>query len=181
MTKGLSVVSQTSLKAKQRGSSRSEGVHDVRMRTVFLATLMILSPTVGSAAQSRSVVEHLPTTTLSGKTVPFAAAVRVENILYMSGQIGVGADDKLPPGFDVQARNSLDRITLILKREGLVWKDVFHCTVLLSDMSNWPAFNTIYAAYVDPANLPARSALGANGLALGALVEVQCEAYDPPK
>jgi enamine deaminase RidA (YjgF/YER057c/UK114 family) len=40
-------------------------------------------------------------------------------------------------------------------------------------MKEWPAFNTIYASYF-PGSKPARSALGANGLALGARVEVEC-------
>jgi enamine deaminase RidA (YjgF/YER057c/UK114 family) len=44
---------------------------------------------------------------------------------------------------------------------------------MLADMADWPKFNTIYATYF-PGPKPARSALGANGLALGARVEVEC-------
>ena len=44
-------------------------------------------------------------------------------------------------------------------------------------MKNWPAFNKVYVTYFPPGKLPARSAFGANGLALGALLELECQAY----
>jgi len=44
-------------------------------------------------------------------------------------------------------------------------------------MKNWPAFNGVYVPYFPPGKLPARSAFGANGLALGAQVELECMAY----
>ena len=51
--------------------------------------------------------------------------------------------------------------------------DVVKCTVMLADMKEWPAFNEVYKTAFTPP-YPARSALGANGLALGARVEVEC-------
>ena len=51
--------------------------------------------------------------------------------------------------------------------------DVVKCTVMLADIGEWPKFNEIYQQYfTEP--FPARSAFGANGLALGARVEVEC-------
>jgi enamine deaminase RidA (YjgF/YER057c/UK114 family) len=47
---------------------------------------------------------------------------------------------------------------------------------MLSDMSKWGEFNEVYRTYFKK-HFPARSALGANGLALGALVEVECIAW----
>ena len=45
--------------------------------------------------------------------------------------------------------------------------------VILSDMSQWSAFNDVYKSFfVD--RYPARSAMGVNGLALGAQVEIDC-------
>jgi 2-iminobutanoate/2-iminopropanoate deaminase len=49
--------------------------------------------------------------------------------------------------------------------------------VMLDNMADWPKFNPIYASYFPDGKFPARSALGADGLALGALVEVECLAY----
>jgi len=151
-----------------------------------LTVLLIVTATaalsaVARADQAHPPIERLPALTLNGKPLPFSAGVRVGEVLYLSGQIGLGTDDKLPAAFQAQAKNTLDRIGVTLKSAGLSWEDVIRCTVFLSDMANWPTFNEIYATYVDPKHLPARSALGTSGLALGALVEVQCDAYDPPK
>jgi enamine deaminase RidA (YjgF/YER057c/UK114 family) len=49
--------------------------------------------------------------------------------------------------------------------------------VFLSDMENWAAFNKVYVTYFTPGKMPARSAVGVNGLALGALLEIECQAY----
>jgi enamine deaminase RidA (YjgF/YER057c/UK114 family) len=55
---------------------------------------------------------------------------------------------------------------------------VVKCTVFLADVAEWGEFNTIYTSYFEPP-YPARSALGANGLALGARLEVECIAAYP--
>mgnify|MGYP000235774874 CR=1 FL=1 len=47
-------------------------------------------------------------------------------------------------------------------------------TVMLADMTDWPRFNAAYLPYFKGKRLPARSAFGANGLALGAPLEVEC-------
>jgi 2-iminobutanoate/2-iminopropanoate deaminase len=44
-------------------------------------------------------------------------------------------------------------------------------------MSKWRDFNKVYVTYFKPERLPARSALGANGLALGAQIELECWAF----
>jgi enamine deaminase RidA (YjgF/YER057c/UK114 family) len=48
---------------------------------------------------------------------------------------------------------------------------------MIDNMADWPKFNTIYVPYFPKGKLPARSAFGADGLALGALVELECLAY----
>jgi 2-iminobutanoate/2-iminopropanoate deaminase len=109
--------------------------------------------------------------------VPFSAAVRVGDVLYLSGQIGNLADGTLPPAFNEQARQTMSNIGAVLQQAGLGFDDVFKCTVMLSDMSRWEDFNKIYVTYFKADRLPARSAIGANGLARGALVEVECLAH----
>jgi enamine deaminase RidA (YjgF/YER057c/UK114 family) len=59
-------------------------------------------------------------------------------------------------------------------------RDLVKCTAMLADMAEWGRFNEIYRTYFD-GRFPARSALGANGLALGARVEVECIAAVPSK
>ena len=129
------------------------------------------------AAPPRPAVEHFPAPVLNGRAPPFSSAVRVGDVLYLSGQIGIGADGKLPDGIEAQSKQALDNIGAVLKRAGLSYGDVLHCTAFLSDMKNWPAFNTVYVPYFSEGKRPARSAFGANGLALGALLELECQAY----
>ena len=56
--------------------------------------------------------------------------------------------------------------------------DLVKCTIMLADISRWAAFNEIYENWFD-GRFPARSAFGANGLALGAQVEIDCIAVRP--
>ena len=82
---------------------------------------------------------------------------------------------------EAQARQTMDNIGAILKGQGLGFGDVFKCTVMLDDMADWPAFNKVYVTYFPDGKFPARSAFGADGLALGALVELECTAHAEPE
>ncbi len=130
-----------------------------------------------NAAPPRPMVEHFGRPMLNGQALPFSDAVRVGDMLYLSGQLGIGADGKLPAGIDAQTKQALDNVGAVLKRAGLSHSDVFHCTAMLSDMANWPAFNKVYLTYFPEGKRPARSAFGTNGLALGGLIELECQAY----
>ena len=67
----------------------------------------------------------------------------------------------------------MNNIKATLEANGLTMRDLVKCTVMLSDMSQWSAFNDVYKSFfVD--RYPARSAMGVNGLALGAQVEIDC-------
>ena len=132
-----------------------------------------------AAAQpaNRPAVEHLGAPTLNGQRLPFSNAVRAGDTVYLSGALGVGPDGKLPAGIEAQAKQTMDNIGGVLKSAGLGWGDVVKCTVMLDNMADWPAFNQVYVTYFPDGQFPARSAFGADGLALGALVEVECLAY----
>ena len=144
-----------------------------------LATGMLIlsSPAI---SQTRPMVEHYPAPALNGSPAPFSTAVRVGDVLYLSGAIG-RVDGKVPEGIEAQTKATLDDIGATLKRAGLGYGDLFHCTAFLSDMANWPAFNKVYVTYFPNGKLPARSAFGVNGLALGALLELECQAYGGKK
>jgi reactive intermediate/imine deaminase len=147
------------------------------MKAFAAGVLLIMTSSTADAAPARPFVEHYGTPTLNGQRLPFSRAVRVGDTLYLSGAIGRGADGKPPEGIEAQAKATMDDIGETLKLAGLSHKDLFHCTVFLSDMKNWAAFNTVYLTYFPDGPLPARSAVGVNGLALGALLEIECQAY----
>ena len=144
---------------------------------IAFATGVLGMSSTADAVPSRPVVEHFGRPSLNGQPLPFSDAVRVGDILYLSGQIGIGPDGKLPDGIDAQTRQAMDNVGAVLKRAGLGYDRVFHCTAFLADMKDWPAFNKVYVGYFPDGKMPARSAFGANGLALGALLEIECQAY----
>jgi 2-iminobutanoate/2-iminopropanoate deaminase len=137
----------------------------------------VLAMTNAAAAPARPAVEHYGRPVLNGQPLPFSDAVRVGDTLYLSGQLGNGPDGKLPDGIEAQTKQALENVGAILKRGELGYSDVFHCTAMLSDMANWPAFNKVYVTYFPEGKRPARSAFGASGLARGGLIELECQAY----
>ena len=145
-------------------------------RIVAIAIGALMMTTSATAAPSSPAVEHLTRPSHNGQALPFSSAVRVGDVLYLSGQMGLREDGSLPDGMEGQTRQALENIRSVLRSGGLDLRDVFHCTVMLADMKQWADFNKVYLEYFhDP--LPARSAFGANGLALGGLVELECQAY----
>jgi len=107
---------------------------------------------------------------------PFSDATEVGGVLYLSGQIGAapGEDHVVAGGLAAETRQVMDNIGAVLKRRGLTYDSVFKCTVMIADMNQWGAFNSVYVTYFKPDRLPARSAFGANGLAKGRRWELEC-------
>ena len=143
------------------------------MRVCFyLLSLLCLSAT-SSAAE----VTHLNRSGALPGGLPFSEAVRVDDTLYLSGQIGMvpGKGVLAEGGMDGEARQTMENIRAVLRANDLTMKDVVKCTVMLEDIAEWGAFNRVYESFFD-APYPARSAFGADGLALGARVEVECMA-----
>ena len=120
-----------------------------------------------------------PVFTPSELPYPFSSAVQVGDVLYLSGQLGAedGGGKVVPGGIGPESEQMFRRIGQTLTQHGLSFDDLFKCSVFLADMADWPAFNTIYARHFKPGRYPARSAMGVNGLALGARVEMECWAW----
>jgi len=126
-------------------------------------------------------VQRIGEPMFNGQKLPFSSAVRAGDTVYLSGALGIDANGKLGDGVGAQAKLAMDNLAAGLKQAGLGWHDVAKCTVFLADMKDWPTFNQVYVTYFPDQKFPARSAFGANGLAMGALLEVECIAYDPKK
>jgi 2-iminobutanoate/2-iminopropanoate deaminase len=103
----------------------------------------------------------------------------VGNDLFTSGQIGVPAPNAstLQEGLEIAARHAMDGAQRALGAGGATFDDVYKCNVMLADMKTYDTFNSVYVTYFKPGRLPARSAFGANGLALNAAYEVECWAH----
>jgi 2-iminobutanoate/2-iminopropanoate deaminase len=144
-----------------------------------ITTLGIMSVGIAAGlhpAAAQPEVEFLNSGEVLPTDLPFSEAVRVGNTLYLSGQIGnvPGTLDLAEGGMEGQARQVMDNIQTSLEAHGYSMDNVVKCLVMLEDMDDWPEFNTIYADYFTQGQFPARSAFGSSGLAVGAVVEVEC-------
>ncbi|MDP6377618.1 MAG: Rid family hydrolase [Pseudomonadales bacterium] len=114
--------------------------------------------------------------------LPFSDAVRVGNMLILSGKLGTlpGTTNLVSGGIKPEARQALENIKASLERYGASMEDVVKCTVMIADIAEWPDFNEVYITYF-PGPKPARSAFGAAGLAFDGRVEVECWAELKPQ
>jgi 2-iminobutanoate/2-iminopropanoate deaminase len=106
---------------------------------------------------------------------PFSEAVRVGGLLFLSGMLGnkPGTSELVPGGIGPETRQTMEHIRDALTRHGSSMDRVAKCTVFLADIAEWAQMNAVYVEFF-PTNRPARSALGASGLALDARVEIEC-------
>ncbi|HEY5643866.1 MAG TPA: RidA family protein [Woeseiaceae bacterium] len=119
-------------------------------------------------------VEYLQMPGTEDMGLPFSSAVRVDNTLYLSGNLGniPGTPQLAEGGIQGETRQTLENISAVLAQFGSSMDKVVKCTVFLADMAEWGAMNEVYKTFFP--NPPARSALGASGLALNARVEIEC-------
>lgn len=124
-------------------------------------------------------VEYLMANPESGR--PFSDAVRVGGLLILSGQIGVDSVGQVVAGgIGPETRQTMENIKAVLERNGAAMDDIIKCTAMLLDMAEWGAMNEVYRSYFTT-HLPARSAFGTSGLALGARIELECWAAVPER
>jgi reactive intermediate/imine deaminase len=139
------------------------------MRAALIAGLVL---TLAAAPAFAAGPQFFPP---ANPKAPFSEAVRAGDLLIVSGQLGVrpGA----PQPFEEEARHAMESVAAVLGRHGASMDNVVKCTVLLTDMGKFAAFNEVYTAAFKPGRLPARTAMGVAALAGGASVEVECWAY----
>jgi reactive intermediate/imine deaminase len=145
------------------------------MKYLFSVVLLVSGFAGAVFAKEPAKIEFLNSGKVYPMGVPLSEAVRVGDTLYLSGQIGIqpGTLKLVPGGLKEEAGQTLNNIRTTLEAHGYSMRDVIKCTIMLADIAKWGEFNEIYKAHFS-APYPARSAMGTNGLALGAQVEVEC-------
>jgi 2-iminobutanoate/2-iminopropanoate deaminase len=138
---------------------------------IFLALSTVM--TSGITAQQKEVLK-VPGAVAG---LPFSPAIRVGNIIYLSGQLGnkMGTRELVPGGIGAETRQTLENIKTVVEAAGSSMDKVFKCTVFLADIADYGKMNEVYATFFskDP---PTRSTIAGSGLALGARVEIECMA-----
>jgi reactive intermediate/imine deaminase len=154
----------------------------VALRAICVLVAALAARLVVAAETADSGVQFLNPPAAQRHGFPLSEAVRAGDLLFLSGQVGTTNETMklIAGGIVPEARQTLTNIENALKRYGYSLADVVKCTVFLADMTEWNEFNKVYREFFK-APYPARSALGANGLALNARVELECIAYAPKR
>lgn len=142
------------------------------MRVMLAGFAMLLASSAAAQQPADKRVIQMPGS-LPG--LPFSSAVRVGNVLYLSGQIGnlPGTRQLVDTGVAKQTQQTLENINAVLTHAGSSMDRVFKCTVFLVHIADFATMNEVYATYF-PKDPPARSTVAGSGLALGARVEIEC-------
>jgi reactive intermediate/imine deaminase len=150
------------------------------MKKTYLVTLLLISGLMACTPAEKTEITHYQSAEMASLGLPFSDAVIVDNIMYLSGQVGnlPGKLELAPGGLEAEARQAMDNIKRVLEANGSSFDHAIKLTVMMADIGEWGAFNEIYKEYF-PGKKPARSAFGTNGLALGARLEIECIAYIP--
>jgi 2-iminobutanoate/2-iminopropanoate deaminase len=141
------------------------------MKSGFSMLLILLI--LGGCTQSPVGREIVATSDAPAAIGPYSQGVRVGNILYLSGQLGLDPDTGTfaEGGFEAQARQALENQKAILEEAGFGLEDVVQCQVFVKDMDDYRGFNAIYTEFFTE-NFPARAVLEVSRIPADGLIEI---------
>lgn len=146
---------------------------------IFLIAFLFSLIGVNSCEQQSTTVNFIKSHEPNRQNTPFSDVVGVDNLLFLSGQIGRDhSNGKLVDGgIEAQTRQTIENIKAVLEHNQSGLNQVVKCTVILSDIQDFEAFNEIYKQYFP--NKPARTTFASSGLAAGARIEIEVVAVRP--
>jgi reactive intermediate/imine deaminase len=150
----------------------------MQYRTAFTLTSAFACIVTAACATNKTSTRLTPEflANAAGSAQPFSAAVRLGDVIYVSGQIGTDGSGKLAAGgVRAETRQALSNIRDVLVKNGSSMDRVVKCTVFMADMADWAAMNEVYVTFF-PEHRPARSSFGTTGLAYNARLEIECMA-----
>ena len=107
---------------------------------------------------------------------PYSQGVRVGNLIFTAGQVGVDPADQqvVAGGIAEQTTRTFENLKAILEAGGSSLAHVVKATVFLKDINDFAAMNAIYSAYFEQAAapLPARTTVEVSRLPKDVLVEI---------
>ena len=115
----------------------------------------------------------ISTTNAPAAVGPYSQAVMYGDMLFTSGQIGLNPVTGAFAGDDIvtQAKQVCENLKAVLAEAGMTFDNVIKTTCFLAEISDFAAFNAVYADYF--VSLPARSCVAAKDLPKGALCEIE--------
>jgi len=125
---------------------------------------------VEASPNLQPTVEHIT----DNPAAPYSPVVRVGNMLYLSGKLGVSRSEE--NGIQPETRRAMERVKADLEANGSGMDRVVKCLVMLADQDEWGAMNEVYSTFFPEGRRPARSAFEVGRLAADARVEIECMA-----
>ena len=104
---------------------------------------------------------------------PYSQAVKVDNTVYLSGQIPLVPESMELVSGDIHAqiRRVFDNLSAVCEAAGGNLNDIAKLNIFLTDLGHFPTVNEIMSEYfAEP--YPARAAIGVAALPKGAEVEM---------
>lgn len=119
------------------------------------------------------MIEKISTTNAPAAIGPYCQAMKVNGMVYTSGQLGLDpkTGDFAGTTITEQAEQALKNLGAILEEAGTGYEKIVKTTCFLADMADFADFNAVYAKYIT--NTPARSCVAVKTLPKGGLVEVE--------
>ena len=166
----------SNIKVAGLGAGVGVGIMAMLVVGYFLGRSTAAERAAGQPADARAAdVEYL--TPFGAPTRPFSPAVRVGDVIFLSGQIGTDAAANgavIAGGIEAETRQTLENVKRTVEAVGSSMDKIVKCTVMMADMAEWDRMNVVYREFFPEGRLPARSAFGTSGLALNARVEIEC-------
>ncbi|MEP4947037.1 MAG: Rid family detoxifying hydrolase [Flavobacteriaceae bacterium] len=105
-------------------------------------------------------------------SAPYSDAVQTGNLFFLSGQIGMDHTTRtmVEGGITSETEQAIKNIEEVLDQHGLTLDNVVKCTVILSTMDDFSAFNEVYSKFF--VKKPARTTLAGNGMPRKAKIEI---------
>ena len=121
-------------------------------------------------------VEYLQSDSHKKSDAPYSQAVRVGDMLYLSGVIGSKPGDPglVAGGIKPETRQAMENVKTLLETYGSSLDEVVKCMCMLGDIADYADMNEVYKKFF-PENRPARSTFAVE-LPIGAKIEIECMA-----
>lgn len=109
---------------------------------------------------------------------PYSQAVKVGNLVFLSGQIGIDpkTGNLVAGGIVAETRQVMNNIRAVLAEANLTFENIIKVTIFLSNLADFAEVNQIYSEFF-PKDFPARSTVGVQALPKGAKVEIEVIAH----
>jgi len=142
------------------------------MKQSLLVLSLIVLVSLQSCKDTDSQITFHKSHETSRANVPFSDAVETEDLLFLTGQIGKDhkKGELVSGGIEAETKQVIENIKDVLEHHNLSLDHVVKCTVILKDINDFQAFNTVYTTYFK--RKPARTTFAASGLAGGASIEI---------